>query len=438
MVVTAHFVDANCNLQKRTLSFCDVPPPHTGVNICDALHKCLIEWEIEDKVWSVTVDNAAYNDVAIRMLKENLSYKNQLPIDGKLFHVRCCAHILNLLVHDGMSEIGNIIKDVRDSVKHIVNVESRLITFGEIVKQLKLSSKQLILDCCTRWNATYFMLSAALEFKDVFPRYQRRDPIYYSLPSDEDWAKIQEVCSFLEEFNEVTNIISGSEYPTSNLFLYELYNIKKLLDDKYNTEGGFMKAMVGKMKDKFDKYWGDCNLLISMGAVMDPRNKMKIIDYCFPLVYSRDDCIKHVAIIKESLNKLYNEYLETYRHNTIKVVETRRDCSSTTTIGKGKNRGREKFYNYVRSVETVNERIKSELDIYFEEGCHMWDDESNFDVLGWWKMNSLKYKVLSKMVCDLLSIPITSVASESAFSAGGRVIDQYRASLGTDAVQVLL
>ena len=54
------------------LSFVDVSPPHSGVNICDVLRKCLIEWGIEDKGWSVTMDNAYLNDV-VRLLKENLS-----------------------------------------------------------------------------------------------------------------------------------------------------------------------------------------------------------------------------------------------------------------------------------------------------------------------------------------------------------------------------
>ena len=63
--------------------------------------------------------------------------------------------------------------------------------------------------------------------------------------------------------------------------------------------------------------------------------------------------------------------------------------------------------------------MKSELDVYLEEGVYICDDDSNFDVLEWWKMNALKFKVLSKMACDFLSIPITTVASESAFSAGG-------------------
>lgn len=130
------------------MNFCEVPPPHTSIVVCDVLNKCLVEWGIENKVWKITVDNDAYNDLAIRLLKENISYKNNLPLSGKLFHVRCCAHILNLLVQDGLSEIQNII----------------------------------------------FMLSTALEFKDVFPRYQQRDPTYNSLPSDEDWTKVLVVC----------------------------------------------------------------------------------------------------------------------------------------------------------------------------------------------------------------------------------------------------
>ena len=92
--------------------------------------------------------------------------------------------------------------------------------FGEIVKQLKLPSRNLVLDYCTRWNVTYFMLSAALKFKDVFPRFAQRDLNYLFLPSEEDWIKVDEVCSFLEEFNEVTNVISGTIYlPTFLTFI---------------------------------------------------------------------------------------------------------------------------------------------------------------------------------------------------------------------------
>ncbi|XVF78166.1 hypothetical protein PTKIN_Ptkin14bG0107700 [Pterospermum kingtungense] len=41
------------------------------------------------------------------------------------------------------------------------------------------------------------------------------------------------------------------------------------------------------------------------------------------------------------------------------------------------------------------------------------------------------------MASDVLLIPITNMASESAFSVGGRVIDAYRSFLRAETVQVL-
>ncbi|XP_073152759.1 zinc finger BED domain-containing protein RICESLEEPER 2-like [Henckelia pumila] len=406
------------------------------------VNRCLVEWGLENKVWTVTVDNAAYNDVAVRMLKENLSYKNSLPLGGKLFHVRCCAHILNLLVQDGLSEIQNIISNVRESVKHISASESRINIFSDIAKQLQLSSKKLVMDCCTRWNATYCMLSTALEFKDIFPRYQQRDASYNSLPSEDDWEKVRVVCSFLEEFNEVTHIISGSKYPTSNLFLPELYNIKKLLNEKNVGEGSFMNDMRNKMKRKFDKYWGECNLLISIAAVLDPRNKMKLIEWCFPEIYSEVDAIENIITVRETLRSLYSEYVEAHKTNITEndvSSGTQKEISSGLSIvsGKGKGKVRTQFANYIKNVDSV-EQVKSELEVYFEEGVVFCEDDDEFDALSWWKLNNLKFRILSRMACEVLSIPVTSVASESAFSAGGRVIDTYRANLGVETVQMLL
>ena len=70
--------------------------------------------------------------------------------------------------------------------------------------------------------------------------------------------------------------------------------------------------------------------------------------------------------------------------------------------GKGKTRGRAEFYNYIRNVESVVEQAKSELDVYLDEGVHISEDDSKFNVLEWWKMNYLKFRVLSKMACDIL------------------------------------
>ncbi|KAL0423075.1 UNVERIFIED_CONTAM: Zinc finger BED domain-containing protein RICESLEEPER 1 [Sesamum radiatum] len=126
------------------------------------------------------------------------------------------------------------------------------------------------------------MLAAAIKFKDVFPRFADRSYIMILCPSAEDWTKAEKVCSVLELFWTATHIVSESDYPTSNLFLNEVSRVKVLLDKKALENDIFIRDMVAKMKSKFDKYWGDSNLLMSIAAVLDPRCKLRALEFCFP------------------------------------------------------------------------------------------------------------------------------------------------------------
>ncbi|KAK1419574.1 hypothetical protein QVD17_28771 [Tagetes erecta] len=308
-----------------------------------------------------------------------------------------------------------------------------------------MSKKHLILDVSTRWNATYAMLSSALEFKEVFVNYADRESSYNTLPSSEEWKKVEDVCSF----NEATNVISGSEYPTSNLFLIELYVIKEALDQVALEKDSWMKNMAGKMKNKFDKYWGSCNLLISIGAILDPRYKMELINLSFKSIYSEDKVDLEVQKIEDNLEKLFQEYVMTYKEKEPNVSSARSENVESgsnangkgssfisSRFGKGIKSGSAKYNQHIRSVDCV-ESAKSELKTYLEGVCIPEPGEF-FDALGWWKANKLKYRILSKMAADILAIPITTVASESAFSAGGRVIDPHRSALGTKMVDTLI
>lgn len=49
-----------------------------------------------------------------------------------------------------------------------------------------------------------------------------------------------------------------------------------------------------------------------------------------------------------------------------------------------------------------------------------------------------EYPILSQIARDLLAVQVSTVASESAFSAGGRVIDPFRSRLDPEMVEALV
>ena len=59
-------------------------------------------------MFTITLDNATNNNGLVDCLKDQLSLNDALVCDGEFIHVRCCAHVLNLIVQSGLKVIeGN-------------------------------------------------------------------------------------------------------------------------------------------------------------------------------------------------------------------------------------------------------------------------------------------------------------------------------------------
>ena len=94
-----------------------MPAPHSGEVMCNELYECLMEWNIDRKLSTVTVDNCSANESMIDLLLGKFSTSSMI-MGGKFLHMRCCAHILNLIVKDGLSVIQKEVEKIRESVHY--------------------------------------------------------------------------------------------------------------------------------------------------------------------------------------------------------------------------------------------------------------------------------------------------------------------------------
>ena len=79
---------------------------------------------------------------------------------------------------------------------------------------------------------------------------------------------------------------------------------------------------------------------------------------------------------------------------------------------------------------------RSDLDLYLEEP--LLDRNVEMDILEWWRSVEYRWPCLTKLAPNVLSIPITSIYLEVAFSIGGRILKPSRCSLSPDSVEALV
>ena len=136
-------------LHKRILNFCIVDN-HKGKTIGKMVESCLEEWNIEG-VFTLTVDNASSNDIAISYLKEAINMWKGVVLGNEFVHVRCCAHILNLIVTDGLKYHNKSIDRVHHAVRYVKTSPNRFQTFKRCMEKVKIESKAILhLNVATR------------------------------------------------------------------------------------------------------------------------------------------------------------------------------------------------------------------------------------------------------------------------------------------------
>jgi hypothetical protein len=177
-----------------------------------------------------------------------------------------------------------------------------------------------------------------------------------------------------------------------------------------------------------------------VAVVLDPRFKLKYVRFCFGRLYDVEEAGNFTFKVKDTLIRLFEHYMNV--DENVEVVH-----SVGTSINENVNVDltmvnddmlddlASQFKKHLEEEGGVQK--KNEVERYLGDDC---EDPNDFklDILGWWRCNATKYKILSKVAQHVLAISVSTVVSEAAFSTGGRILDPFRSSLSPSTVQALV
>ena len=84
------------------------------------------------------------------ILKSHLRKQNSLLYNGEYFHVCYFAHILNLIVQEGLNVAAGVLFKIRESVKYVKASDGRMVKFKDCVQQAEIEGVGLKSDVPTR------------------------------------------------------------------------------------------------------------------------------------------------------------------------------------------------------------------------------------------------------------------------------------------------
>ncbi|XP_071703230.1 zinc finger BED domain-containing protein RICESLEEPER 2-like [Rutidosis leptorrhynchoides] len=427
LCLTAHSVDDTWALKKKIISFVHYDLFQTNDAVSEAVMSRLMEWDIDRKLFSMTCDSCVIHDGIVCKVRDRLSQNRFLLCNGQLFEVRCAANLIKTMVEDCLEALSSTINKIRESIRYIRSSQAINEKFNEMVQEVGVngqSQKSLCLDNPHHWNSTYVMLDVALEYREAFLRYQEHNFSCTMCPSDDEWSQASTITSFLKLFVEVSTAFARSKIPTANIYFPEVCHIHLQLIDWCQSQDEYISSLSLKMKSKFDDYWKKCSLSLAVAAILDPRFKMKLVEYYYPQIYGGDapDC---VDIVSNCMRALYNG------HDVYSTL------ASNSHVGDG-NDTRDRLTGFDRFLHETSQsqNVKSDLDKYLEEP--LFPRNVDFNILNWWKVHSPRYPVLSMMARNILGIPMSKIPMDSVFDSDDRVLDQYRSSLSVDTLEALI
>jgi hypothetical protein len=267
--------------------------------------------------------------------------------------------------------------------------------------------------------------------------------------------KLKQYVIFLKAFEELTLAVSAHRRPTSHKFLPMVLCIHHALrGPHWQAANIVLKDLAAVMQVKLDKYWDpyedfldpreknreiEFNIALVIATILDPRRKNVYLAFFYEkVVYNLNQVPELIDSALKCMKKYFDEYQQLARTRTSITSLSQQSCEHNINVSSpivGKRKLEEEFAQH-KSRRKHTQTQKSELDIYLDEKTKQ--DSEDFDILAWWKINAKKFPIFSSMVHGFLAIPLSTIASESTFSFGGRIHGDTRSSLNPDMLEALV
>ena len=151
------------------------------------------------------------------------------------------------------------------------------------------------------------------------------------------------------------------------------------------------------------------------------------------------------------MRKFYGDYFQIKLDEFINVLKALYKSYATSTPESSKAKGAVSANELVSPTDHESQDV--ELESFLYDDCGHDRNEVNeldkymaepllkqnpFDILAYWKNNTDKYPILAQIARDMMAIQVSAIASESAFSGAGRVVDFHRNRLDPEMVRALI
>nr|XP_011469694.1 PREDICTED: zinc finger BED domain-containing protein DAYSLEEPER-like [Fragaria vesca subsp. vesca] len=427
MVLRGHFIDDDEWSTHRPIL--NVVSLSERSDIHKVIQKCIADWNLSDRVFSFTADGVLCSSIGWHLQPFTSTDQRY-----------CYSRVITRLAIHALEFMKETIRKVRGSIKYVLSSQSRREMFLEVKERVGIRSKrQILLDDEARWDTTYHMLVAASKMKTAFACLSSYDAEYDIVISTEEWKQLQSLITYMSLFFKAAKMANASPVD----FFPVVARIQRELKSAASCEDPFISLLTTPLHHEFQYFWDRCYVLLAIAHILDPRVKLATLQQELSHIYG-DHGADEAESVRYSMNRLWSEYsheeIPEYREEEIPTE----GGESMDTIDESMPLFPLSNFDLMIQEWKISERARkrkfdglSELDKYLEDVVYStrWR-RGRFDVLVWWKQNKVKYPTLSRMACDILALPVSTIDYDSVFDT--TAVKTIHSSLSIPSLEALI